>query len=190
MPLRDLPAASSLAGAFAERMRGAASLAINREPDVTSHTGNQYRYQPMGRHARGQGATPELIRRLVFATTDAPTYVDFPSGDAIQLEGYDGAVELHEDHPVVPRDLSIWEMGTDQKVKAKADSDYEKRTVAPPATARSSVVPADTTFVFAAPGVPADHSRATSDGSDEFRRIDQSNREMATAGPPPDYDAP
>ncbi len=98
-----------------------------------------------------QERLPELIRRLVFATTEAPAYVDFPSGDAVQLEGYDGVVELPEDHPVVPRDLSVWEMGTDQKVKGKADDDYEKRTAAPPATARGAVVPADGTFVFVTP---------------------------------------
>lgn len=98
-----------------------------------------------------QERMPELIRRLVYATTDGPTYVDFPSGDAVQLEGWDGAVELQEDHPVVPRDRSVWEIGTDQKVKGKADSDYEKRTAAPPPTGRGPVIPAETTFVFATP---------------------------------------
>lgn len=98
-----------------------------------------------------QERLPELIRRLVFATTDAPAHVDFPSGDAVQLEGYDGAVELTEDHPVVPQGLSVWEMGTDQKVKGKADDDYQKRTAALPPTARGPVVPSDTTFVFVTP---------------------------------------
>lgn len=98
-----------------------------------------------------QERMPELIRRLVLATTEGPTYVDFPSGDAVQLEGYDGAVELPEDHVVVPRDISVWEIGTDQKVKGKADGDYEKRTAAPPATARGAVSPADTSFVFVTP---------------------------------------
>src|SRR3954469_8642697 len=41
-----------------------------------------------------QDRVPELLRRLVYSTTNAPQYIDFPSGDAVQLDGWDGAVEL------------------------------------------------------------------------------------------------
>lgn len=98
-----------------------------------------------------QERLPELVRRLVYATTEAPTYVDFPSGDAVQLGGYDGAVELAETHPIIPLGLSVWEMGTSDDPKGKADDDYDKRTAPPPATARGVVVPAVTTFIFVTP---------------------------------------
>ena len=94
---------------------------------------------------------PELLRRLVYATTEAPTYVDFPAGDAVQLAGYDGVVELAEDHATIPKGLSVWEMGTNASPKTKADDDYDKRIASPPPTARGPVVPSNTTFVFATP---------------------------------------
>lgn len=98
-----------------------------------------------------QDRVPELLRRLVYATTEAATHVDFPSGDAVQLEGWDGAVELDEDHSVVPKGVSVWETGTSKTPKTKADEDYDKRTKAPPATARGAVTPSDTSFVFVTP---------------------------------------
>jgi hypothetical protein len=98
-----------------------------------------------------QDRVPELLRRLVYATTDAPQYIDFPSGDAVQLDGWDSAVELDEDHAMIPRGLSVWEIGTGANPKKKADDDYAKRTAAPPNTARGTVAPQDTTFVFVTP---------------------------------------
>lgn len=98
-----------------------------------------------------QDRLPEVIRRLVYATTEAPSYVDFPSGDAVQLDGWDGAIELDENHPVIPRGLSVWEIGTSNSPKTKADDDYEKRSASAPDTARGSVVPPETSFVFITP---------------------------------------
>jgi hypothetical protein len=98
-----------------------------------------------------QGLLPELLRRLVYATTRAPSYVDFPGGDAIQLGGADGVVELVEGHSTIPTGVSLWEMGTDANPKHKADVDYEKRTAAPPTTGRGVISPSDTTFVFVTP---------------------------------------
>lgn len=62
-----------------------------------------------------QDRVPELLRRLVYATTDAPRYVEFPSGDAVQLDGWDGVVELGEDSAVIPRGPSVWEIGISAK---------------------------------------------------------------------------
>lgn len=98
-----------------------------------------------------QDRFPELLRRLVYATTEAPTLVDFPSGDAVQLGGWDGVVELSEDHATIPKGLSGWETGTSANPKAKADGDYDTRTASPPPTARGPVVPSETTFVFVTP---------------------------------------
>ncbi len=98
-----------------------------------------------------QGRLPELVRRLVYATTVSATYVDFPSGDSVQLGGADGATELHEPHTYVPEGFTIWELGADAKPKGKADKDYQKRTSEPPVTARGRTQLASTTFAFVTP---------------------------------------
>jgi len=98
-----------------------------------------------------QDRLPEMLRRLVFATTETPSYVDFPSGDAVQLDGWDGVVELNEDHHAIPRGLSVWEVGTSKSPKTKADDDYDKRSASPPDTARGPIVQAEATFVFVTP---------------------------------------
>jgi hypothetical protein len=100
-----------------------------------------------------QDRVPELLRRLVYATTEAPTLVDFPSGDAVQLGGWDGVVELSEDHATIPKGLSGWEIGSSVKTKGKADGDYDDRTASPPPTSRGPVIPSETTFVFVTPRV-------------------------------------
>jgi hypothetical protein len=100
---------------------------------------------------RAQEQLSEALRRLVYATTANPLYVDFPAGDAIQLGGFDGAVEVNKDHPLVPNGFSVWEVGTAANPKKKADSDYKKRRGSQPHTARGPVNPADTTFVFVTP---------------------------------------
>ena len=98
-----------------------------------------------------QDRLPELLRRLVFATTEAPTYVDFPAGDAVHAGGYDGVIELTETHASIPMGLSVWETGVTSDVKGKADEDYKKRTASPPPTARGPVAITGTTFVFVTP---------------------------------------
>jgi hypothetical protein len=91
---------------------------------------------------------PEFLRRLVLATTETATYVDFPSGDAVQLGGYDGIIEQDDDHAFIPKGLSVLELSTNANPKGKADSDYAKRTESPSSTGRGDVIPAETTFVF------------------------------------------
>src|SRR5687767_11407977 len=87
---------------------------------------------------QAQGHVPELLRRLIYATTRDASLLDFPAGDAIQLEGVDGVVELTTDHAIVPKGLSVWEVGTSPNPKGKADEDYEKRTKSPPLTSQGT----------------------------------------------------
>lgn len=70
---------------------------------------------------------PELIRRLVLAC-DNNADVNFPSGDSVSNEGWDGIVKSEQGNKYIPKGSSGWEIGTDQSVKGKADSDFEKRT--------------------------------------------------------------
>lgn len=89
---------------------------------------------------------PHLISRLIRATTAKDTKVDIPWGSATYIGGWDGIVDSKEKTRYVPRGISLWELGTDQNPKKKADADYEKRTKEP-----LGYTPQDATFVFVTP---------------------------------------
>jgi hypothetical protein len=69
------------------------------------------------------------MRRLVYASVaqgDLKT-LSFPGGDEVQRPGYDGITETAVGTEKVPGGIAYWEMGTDAKVKAKLDGDFNKR---------------------------------------------------------------
>lgn len=70
----------------------------------------------------------------------------FPSGEGVQLGGWDGIVAVDEGNAFVPGGVSAWELGTGKDIKGKADDDYEKRRGDP-----GRIDPADSTFVFVTP---------------------------------------
>lgn len=78
-----------------------------------------------------KGNFPILISRLVHASTPTNTYVDFPSGNAVFTGSWDGLVNCQRPEEFVPEGLSLWELGTEENPKGKADKDYEKRTSDP-----------------------------------------------------------
>ena len=87
-----------------------------------------------------------LLRMLVNSTCGGLKFVDFPGNDDAQRPGWDGRVETGDANPWVPLGVSGWEFGTNQKVTAKANEDYAKRT--------ESTLESDrqiTTFVFVTP---------------------------------------
>ena len=73
---------------------------------------------------------PQLLRRLVHATLDAPTIqrAEFPSGEGVQRHGIDGLTETTAGNAKVPAGQTAWESGCDQGIKGKADDDFSKRT--------------------------------------------------------------
>ncbi len=89
---------------------------------------------------------PYLISRLIRATTAKDTKVDIPWGSATYIEGWDGIVNSKEEARYIPEGISLWELGTGQDPKKKADADYEKRTKDP-----RGYTPKDATFVFVTP---------------------------------------
>ncbi|MDR7543045.1 MAG: hypothetical protein QN120_02195 [Armatimonadota bacterium] len=93
-----------------------------------------------------QEVLPELVRRLVIATSPRISRASFPSGEGIQLGGWDGIVEAEQGNVFVPGGISGWELGTSRDVRRKAQEDYERRTAAP-----SGLDPARSTFVFVTP---------------------------------------
>jgi hypothetical protein len=89
---------------------------------------------------------PRLVRRLVFATGRAVKTVDFPADEAIRLAGWDGKVLADEAAPYVPAGFSVWELGTSNDPRDKAEEDYQKRT-----KDSLGVDKSQTTFVFVTP---------------------------------------
>ena len=73
---------------------------------------------------------PQLLRRLVHATLDAPAIqrAEFPSGEGIQRHGIDGLTETTVGNAKVPAGKTAWESGCDKGIKGKADDDFSKRT--------------------------------------------------------------
>ena len=74
-----------------------------------------------------QGEFPELIRRLILATTGDIRRLEFPAHEGVQQEGWDGIVDVGQGNPFVESGLSGWEVSAATDVKRKADRDYDKR---------------------------------------------------------------
>ena len=89
---------------------------------------------------------PRLVRRLVHATGRGVRRLEFRADEGVQIGGWDGIVIADEGNEFVPLGGSVWELGTNQKVKAKADEEYQKRS-----TNSGDVDPQKTTFVFVTP---------------------------------------
>lgn len=88
---------------------------------------------------------PLMIRRLVLATVN-PLHIDFPSGDSVNLPGFDGLLRTTGPAPLVPAGQSCWEMGRGNDPREKANEDYKGRTANP-----RGIDPKKTTFVFVTP---------------------------------------
>ena len=70
---------------------------------------------------------PFVIRRLIRATISNITFISFPAGGNIVYPGWDGKLESLEETEYIPKGLSVWEIGTNQDIKKKAEEDYQKR---------------------------------------------------------------
>jgi hypothetical protein len=70
---------------------------------------------------------PSVISKLIRATISNIKSISFPAGDSIVYSGWDGILETPEETEYIPKGLSVWEIGTNQKIKKKAEEDYQKR---------------------------------------------------------------
>ncbi len=70
---------------------------------------------------------PELVRRLIHSSLNGIIRLTMPSGDSVSLPGFDGELETAGCNAFVCSGKSVFEIGTDSKVKSKADRDIEKR---------------------------------------------------------------
>src|SRR5579859_6137492 len=74
-----------------------------------------------------QGQLPRVVKLLIQAVA-RPQKLRMPSGDAVWVPGYDGAVLNADESRFVPLGWSVWEVGTDSDFKDKANGDYDKRS--------------------------------------------------------------
>lgn len=87
---------------------------------------------------------PHLVRKLILATTDnlAIKNLNFPYGEDVQTGGYDGELSSDAENMFVPLGESVWEFGTTNNKKGKADEDYSKRKLDP-----LDKIPDETTYI-------------------------------------------
>ena len=78
-----------------------------------------------------QERLPHLVRRLILTTAGGITRLQFRAGDGVLLPGWDGLAEVQTGNAFVPDGLSVWEMGTDRRVRPKAQDDYDTRSENP-----------------------------------------------------------
>ena len=93
-----------------------------------------------------QDTMPQLLRRLVHATSRKILRSNFRAGEGVQLGGWDGIVDSEEGNAFVPAGISAWETGTGSDVWAKAESDYASRCADP-----RGVDPLRSAFIFVTP---------------------------------------
>ena len=72
-------------------------------------------------------ALPKLMRMLIHSTSATGSTFRFPAYEDAQLSGYDGIVDSPDVGFNVPKGKSVWELSTERRPSAKADSDYFKR---------------------------------------------------------------
>jgi len=89
---------------------------------------------------------PRAVRILIAASTPDIGEIEFRTGEGVNLAGWDGRVLSGVGTPWVPAGASGWELGTDEDIVRKANSDYAARTADP-----LGLDALTSTFVFVTP---------------------------------------
>lgn len=91
---------------------------------------------------------PVLLRKLIYASIDKEDILelDITGGDSILYSGYDGYANIIKGNSFLPSGKIVFEIGTDDAIKGKADNDYNGRTNNP-----GEIIPSETTFIFVTP---------------------------------------
>jgi hypothetical protein len=110
---------------------------------------------------------PYFVKQLIRAVIN-PEKLQMPSGDASWVPGFDGVVVNHEENQFVPIGLSVWELGTDDDIKGKADDDYDARSEDKAQDGKKGEAfqkfdRSQATYVFATPRVWANKDKWVSD---------------------------
>jgi hypothetical protein len=88
-------------------------------------TVNDIRQWPEIRKKECENNSPLLLRKLILESFHAQiSLIDIPYGDAVAFSGFDGHVILNKASSFLPDGEIFFEIGTDIKIKDKADRDY------------------------------------------------------------------
>src|SRR5947209_11637518 len=90
-----------------------------------------------------EGRLPQVVRRLVLASTPTVHSIEFRAGEGVRFRGWDGLLDAQGGEPFVPEGVSRWELTTAADTSSKAQGDYDKRTKDP-----LGVTPSESSFVF------------------------------------------
>lgn len=94
-----------------------------------------------------EGKLPLLVYNLIEFARGGSEDIFMPTEDRIIMPGPDGIVINDKETQYVPKGISLWEMGTDQKPIQKANKDYNKRTKNPP----EGIIKKETTYIQVTP---------------------------------------
>src|SRR2546430_6434845 len=74
---------------------------------------------------------PDIVRRLLLTTVNDLSRLHFRAGEGTRYPGWDGIAHCDSGNAYVAAGPSVWEMGTESKIKQKAEADLAKRTADP-----------------------------------------------------------
>lgn len=91
-------------------------------------TANDIEMWAIKEHILAQKILPELVYKLIHASTDK---VDSNNVPAIQSSGYDGVLVAGEQTNYIPKGKSVWELSTAKNAFSKFRADIKKRSMDP-----------------------------------------------------------
>ena len=97
----------------------------------------------------GRDEFPQFVRMLVQLENPTLSQCDFHARDNAERKGWDGVTKASEPSPHVPSGHAIWELGTSEDPKQKAEEDYNKSLSKK--NSLTSAERAQTTYVFVTP---------------------------------------
>ncbi len=83
------------------------------------------RQWPVRNSRECQAKSPILLRMLLQASSDDLYDIDIPGDDSLAYGGFDGYFELKKDITYLKKGKYVVEVGTNDKIRLKADKDYE-----------------------------------------------------------------
>lgn len=89
---------------------------------------------------------PEVVRIMVAGSVRDLRTMEFRAAEGTGIRGWDGIVDAARGNSWVPEGKSAWEMGVNEDITRKADSDYTERT-----KDSLGLVKSETVFVFVTP---------------------------------------
>lgn len=127
----------------ADQESGAQPRQISRGSGYLSIEATDVEYWVDSQTVSSRSKIPLLLRRLVHATTDGLTEIDFHGGEESERKGWDGETETAVGSEKVPAGKTGWELSASSDLPRKPTSDIKERE-----KKLSKAEREETTFVF------------------------------------------